>query len=304
MDLRQLRYFVTVCEEESFSRAAQRLHMTQPPLSTTVSALERELGIQLLHRVQHGVLPTEAGQILANRAAQILRQSEDLRTHLSGLGAGHEGHLTISAAPAFSWKYIPAIIREFTRAAPRATLTLVDPNPEVIVEDVLRGGTDVGAVICPDPTLFRSQYADRLNILTVGELPPVLALPLSWEQGDVPVDARELSHLTWFLPKDNQRFPGLRRMTEQLWSSWHHEMPPVQEVSTLQTAMPLIAGGLGVSLMPSSIREFHLSAITTRPLAQKSPPMAALMIWSKETTPSPIAQRFISIATEVTQLQQ
>lgn len=302
MDLRQLRYFTTVCEEESFSRAAQRLHMTQPPLSTTVAALERELGIQLLHRVQHGVVPTEAGKLLALRAGQILRQTDELGAHLRGLGTGSEGHLTVGAAPAFSWKYIPEMIRRFTRLAPRASLTLLDPTPEIIVEEVLRGGADVGAVVCPDMPLFASQYASSLHMLIVGELPAVAALPLSWEAGDEPIDAFELQHLTWFLPRDNPRFPGLRRMAEDLWHGWGREMPQVQEVATLQTAMPLIAGGLGVTIMPSSIREVQHTQMTTRPFLQQIPPTMAVLIWPKETEPSPVARRFIDITIEFSQL--
>ncbi|XPP27150.1 MAG: LysR family transcriptional regulator [Leucobacter sp.] len=302
MDLRQLRYFTAVCEEESFSRAAQRLHMTQPPLSTTVAALERELGIQLLNRVQHGVIPTEAGKLLALRAGQILRQTDELGAHLRGLGEGSEGHITIAAAPSFAWRYIPEMIRRFTQLAPRASLTLLDPTPEIIVEEVLRGGAEVGAVVCPDLPLFTAQYASSLHVLPVGELPTLAVLPLSWEKGEEPVDVLELRSLTWFLPEDNPRFPGLRRMAEDLWRSWGLEMPAIQEIATLQTAMPLIAGGLGVAMMPASIREHQLTQITTRPFLQAVPATTATLIWSKEVEPSPIAQRFIDIATDLTRL--
>ncbi len=301
MDLRQLRYFTTVCEEESFSRAAQRLHMTQPPLSTTVAALERELGIQLLHRVQHGVIPTEAGRLLALRGAQILRQADDLRDHLRGLGEGSEGHLTVAAAPSFAWRYIPELIRRFSELAPRASLTLIDPTPEITVDEVLRGAADVGAVLTPNFPLFQEMYAGSLHMHPMGELETLAVLPLSWEQGDDPVDALELASYTWFLPPDDPKYPGLRRMVEDLWLSWGAKMPAIQEIATLQTAVPLIAGGLGVTLMPESIREHRHTQVAIRPLQQTVPTTTAALIWAKETEPSPIARRFIELAKGLTQ---
>ncbi|MBL5972512.1 MAG: LysR family transcriptional regulator [Candidatus Leucobacter sulfamidivorax] len=300
MDLRQLRYFTAVCEEESFSRAAQRLHMTQPPLSTTVANLERELGIQLLHRVQHGVIPTEAGRLLALRASQILRQADELQAHLRGLGEGSEGHLTVAVAPSFAWRYIPEIIQRFTQLAPRASLTLMDPTPEVTVEEVLRGGADVGAVLTLDFPLFSEMYAGSLHMHPMGELETLAVLPSHWGQSDEPVDALDLRSLIWFLPPESPKFPGLRGMAESFWHSLGHEMPVVQEVATLQTAMPLIAGGLGVTMMPESVREHQLNRLVTRPFVQEVATSTAALIWSKEIDPSPIAQRFIGVATALT----
>lgn len=304
MDLRQLRYFVTVCEEESFSRAASRLHMTQPPLSTTVATLERELGVKLLNRVQHGVIPTEAGTLLAHRAAQILRQTDELRTHMQGLGRGSAGHITVAAAPPFAWRYIPPLLQQFSEVAPQATFTLVDPAPEIVLEEVLRRSVDVGAILAPDFGLFSRMYADTLHICPVAELATHAILPMSWENGDEPVDLLDLHELTWFLPVDNPRFPGLRRMAENLWNAHGKPLPPVQEVYTMQTAIPLIAGGLGVSMLPESVRDYQHSQVTTRPFLQEVERTVAALIWSKETTPTPLAQRFIDLVLNLRQAAQ
>src|SRR5215218_1078509 len=99
MELRRLRYFVAVAEELSFNRAAQRLHMAQPPLSNQVKQLEAELGVRLFERTSRGVLLTEAGEFLLDEARRLLAQVEQTVGMVQRVGQGEIGHLTIGFVP-------------------------------------------------------------------------------------------------------------------------------------------------------------------------------------------------------------
>lgn len=299
MEIRQLRYFTTVCAERSFSRAAVKLHMTQPPLSTSVAALERELGVKLLQRTQHGVIPTEAGRYLALRGQQILSQAEQAETHLRSIGEGKEGHLTVAAAPTFAWEFIPILLRRFTSLAPSADITLTDPGAESAVEAVIRGAADIGIVVTSDAAQLGAMYASELHVLAVLDLPMLAVLPPAWESSPDPLDALELRDQTWFLPSKSSRFPGLGEMFEALWSGWTDAPLRYREVSTLQTAVPLVAGGLGVSLMPATIRQFQHRQIVTRTLVQHVPPMQGAVLWRNDIDLTPVQRRFLDLVVEL-----
>jgi DNA-binding transcriptional LysR family regulator len=113
MDLRQLRYFVAVAEERHFGRAAQRLHMSQPPLSMQIKALERELGIGLLERTSRRVALTDAGRAFLERAKIILGAVEEAREVARGAEQGLQGRLEVGFISSASLSLLPPSIRLF-----------------------------------------------------------------------------------------------------------------------------------------------------------------------------------------------
>ena len=295
MDLRQIRYFVTVCAEGSFSRAAGRLHMTQPPLSTSVASLERELGVRLLHRTQHGVVPTEAGRYLATKGEQILAQTRQVEQSLRDLGEGRAGHLTVAAVPTFSWEYTAQLLRDFAEVAPTAEVLLTDPAAQDAVEAVLQGAADVGIVVTTDVDRLQQLHEPLLHVRRILDLEMVAVLPPSWADSPDPLDALLLRDEEWIVPAPAPRFPGAFELLESLWREWAGVLPSIRQVLSLQTAMPLVAGGIGVSLMPETALQFPRSHTVVRRLKQHVPPMHAAVLWARGSGVSPLQRRFLDI---------
>ena len=299
MDLRQIRYFTTVCAEGSFSRAAVRLHMTQPPLSMSVAALERELGVKLLERTQHGVTPTEAGRYLALKGGQILSQSSQVEGHLRDLGRGRSGHLVVAAVPTFTWEFMPGLLRRFAEIAPDADIVLTDPAAQDAVDAVLQGAADIAIVVTADSARLGQIHAGQLRVQHVRDLALAAVLPERWATSPDPLDALLLRDEEWVIPVPTPRFPGLYELVEDLWRDWGETMPRIRQVLSLQTALPLIAGGIGVSLMPETVVKFPQSQAVMRHLIQPVPPMHAAVLWRSGVAPSPLQQKFLDLVFEL-----
>ena len=296
MELRQLNYFLTICMEGSFSRAATRLHMTQPPLSMTVAALEREFGVKLLERTQRGVVPTEAGEYLVAEGSRLIEQTERIASHLRGLGSGVEGHLSVAAVPLFVSEFISGILRQFTEEAPNADFTLTDPNADGVVEAVLSGSANLGIVATTDARRFAEWNHRELSVLHIGDLPIKVALPPHYHSHPDPIDAMELKDELWFIATTTLRFPGMRDQITDLWAEVGHPMPATRAVSSLQTALPLIAGGLGVSLTHAPSDSLLYEHIVTRTLTPTVPPIQVAVIWRKDLELSPLGRHFVDVA--------
>src|SRR5580692_6780405 len=112
-DLRQLRYFVAVAEELHFGRASARLHMTQPPLSQTIQALEAAMGAPLFARTKRSVALTPAGAALLPEVRRLLLQAEALPALVQRAAAGETGHLSLAFVSTADYSVLPAFLREF-----------------------------------------------------------------------------------------------------------------------------------------------------------------------------------------------
>lgn len=188
MDLRQLGYFVTIAEEGSITDAARRLHMTQPPLSSTVTQLERELGVTLLHRHARGVTPTPAGQHLLTHSRRLLADARRLREGLSAMGAGLRGELLIGAEPLGLWNLVNEAAQGFTTAHPDVDLGLTDAPPGQLLDLIQEGLVDVAIIPTADPVELASAAGGRLRAEVVKDVPLVLVAPraLRDELGEAP----------------------------------------------------------------------------------------------------------------------
>src|SRR6516164_6069265 len=124
MELRHLRYFVAVAEEMSFTRAAERLHIAQPPLSQQIKQLEEELGVTLLQRDARPLRLTDAGQVLLDRSREILADLEATLAETRRTGRGQTGKLSIGFAGSAMYVFLPDVINGFREACPSIELAL------------------------------------------------------------------------------------------------------------------------------------------------------------------------------------
>src|SRR5919108_3477607 len=146
MEVRQARYFVAVAEELHFGRAAQRLHMSQPPLSQAILALERDLGVRLLHRTSRQVSLTRAGTVLLQHCRQLVRDAERARTAVAGTREGFSGHLVIGAVASAFTDVLPTALRRYRAERPDVRLRLLEVDTETGARAVQDRDIDIALV--------------------------------------------------------------------------------------------------------------------------------------------------------------
>lgn len=294
MNLRRLEYFLTVVEEGSVSLAARRLHMTQPPLSQAIQALEREVGAELLHRLPRGVEPTPAGHLLAEQGRALLRWSGRVEDQVRRVGQGLEGQLRIACVPSFSWLLLPPLLKRFSEEVPEVEVLLSDPQPIRVLDLVADGGVEVGFVAPADTATVAAAYP-ALIVQPLASMPLGLAVPLEMELAKGPVDAADYAQDAWIIPEAVPGFPGMSELAEELWRREDFRPRRVQYVSTLQTALPLIAAGIGVGLMPTDLTRLFSPGIRIADVIGGIAPLRPALIRSREVSPSPALERFLAV---------
>lgn len=295
MELRQIRYFLRVASEGSFSRAAESLQMTQPPLSIAIANLERELGVKLLHREPRGANTTEAGAIFAKSAEEILRNLDDLARGMRSLPLGQVGQMSIAAVPTISWFLLPQILRTFLDTHPDVNVTVSDPPPAQVIDMVVSGEVDVGLIATVNTVHLAESYRSSLHVLNAGEMPVVVALPPSFASAPPQVSLMELHDLDWIVPKRSLRISGLPELFDTLWENLNLTPPVVRRVTTLQTALPLVASGMGAALVPNSARTVANNGVVLREIEEGVRPLQAGVIWSKNRATSAATQEMIEL---------
>lgn len=171
MELRHLRYFVAVGEEQHFGRAAERLHLAQPALSRQIQDLEKELGFLLFDRLPRGVRLSAAGTLFLNDVRRILQDVEEAKRRAEGVALGKTGTLRIGIATAVSWHGMVAdSFREFRRLQPDVELRVHHLLSVDQVEAIISGRLDAGFAASVTPwhkDLAHSQFAEDRMLLAV-----------------------------------------------------------------------------------------------------------------------------------------
>jgi DNA-binding transcriptional LysR family regulator len=284
MDLRQLRYFVAVAEERHFGRAAARLHMAQPPLSQAIRQLEAELGVELLHRTTRRVDITDAGAAYLERARTILADVDEAAQHARRVAAGAVGHLTLGCVGSATYSLLPALSRHLSTELPGIDFSF---RGEMLAPDqveALREGTI-------DVALLRPPVADlALAVTTLRRDPLVVALP-----ADHPLAAHSQVSAAALAGADLIVHSAQRRsvMYDVVLAVLHdagvepHIRHEVGETSTLIT---LVAGGLGVAVVPEPVTALALEGVVYRPLVRPTASVDLAVAYRADRTESHLAR--------------
>jgi len=296
MDLRRLTYFVTVVETGSISGAALRLHMSQPPLSQAIKMLEQEMGATLLQRHPRGVSPTPAGRHLLEQGRDLLRWSERITQQVSRLGSGESGRLAIASVPTFAWSNLPTLLQDFNADSPDIEVQLSDPTPEGVLRMVANGTADIGFVSTSDPAALAAAHPE-LQVDALIELPLSLGVAASTAArvGGPRARAEDYADTAWYIPEEAPGFPGLDETLTKLWRDAGFHPRSVQYVATLQTALPLIAAGMGVTLLPSALTGPASAGIVALDLDITIAPLSATSLRARHITPSASLLRFVDV---------
>jgi DNA-binding transcriptional LysR family regulator len=289
MELRQLRYFLAVADELHFGRAAQKLHMSQPPLSVQVGRLEREVGTPLFVRSTRRVTLTAAGMHLQERARRILDEVDavraDMRDHVDGIA----GQLTAGFVSSANYTVLPEVVRLFRSRRPKVNLTLVPLTSGEQFDRLRDGSLDIGIVRDEFPRT--SQGPAALSTAVVFEERLVACLPVDHPlatRAEITVD--EIIDVP-MIAYPRALMPGyVDRVTEMLSSAG--SMRVVEEVVHQETALGFVAAGVGTSILPESVRQLVPPSIAVVPLAG-SPTTRLMAAWRSREDESPVCGAFI-----------
>lgn len=293
MDFRQLRYFVAVAEELSFSGAARRLHVSQPPLSLQVKALEEELGSTLLNRNNRKVELTEAGSLFLEQARQALSHLERAGDVVRQAARGEAGELRISfTASVPMFEAFPQIVQTFRRRHPNARADLNHMSTGQQLRALADKTVDIG-FLRPSP-LFEPPANIVVAELWKDRLVAVLPShhPLAHSHRPLPVSV--LADESFIL------FPrglgcGLFEHVTVLASRAGFAPRVRQEAREGATIVGLVAAGMGISVLPDTYRKTGIPGVTYCELATPDAASRVLMAYRADDE-APLLQRFLGTA--------
>jgi DNA-binding transcriptional LysR family regulator len=290
MELRQLRYFVAVAEERNFTRAAERLNMTQPPLSRQIQQIEDSVGLALFERGARPLKLTEAGRVFYAQAKRLLEESDELLPLTRRLAQLAE-RIVIGFVPSTLYGPLPDVIRAFREAAPLIQLSLIEMFTIEQLSALKGGRIDVGfgRLRFDESQLAREVLVEEQLIAA---LPAGHALA---DAGSLTLDALAKETLIIYPSTPRPSYAD-----QQLSAFRDHAVEPaaIHEVRELQTALGLVAAQVGVCLVPESVRGLRARGVTYRSLdeAQVSSP---IIMSRRLQDQSPTTDLFCSIARDL-----
>lgn len=286
MELRHLRYFCVLAEQLHFTKAALLLNVAQPALSHQIKQLEEELGTQLVERSNRRVRLTPAGEVFRERAGRILEQIDQATRETARVGQGEEGSLIVGVVSTAVCSVLPEILRGIRREAPNVTIDIREMEPAEQVEALRREAIDIGL-------LFLAIQDPALESLVVLRERLIVALPTGHPAaGSGKVRLSDLETEPFLIPR-LQPVPGFHEVVLETLRSQGIPAPRLQPTRLLQTAVFLVAGHLGVALVPESFRNhLRVRGCVYRDIA--GPPAHADLIglWRRGGM-SPVLRRFL-----------
>ncbi len=261
MELRHLRYFVAVARERNFTRAAEQLHIAQPPLSRQVQQLEDELGIDLIESGSRPLRLSEAGRLFYEQAVQVLERVDEMKTMITHLHAAERSRFSIGFVASTLYGKLPTVIRSYRAARPTVELTLLEMTSVEQIAALKEGRIDVGFGRIPldDPALDRQLLRNEKLIAAV---PDGHALPRPGRA----LSLADLAVLPLIVYPKAPR-PSYADQVLSLFREAGLKPPFVHEVRELQTALGLVAADEGICLVPASIETLRRDNVVYRKLA-------------------------------------
>jgi DNA-binding transcriptional LysR family regulator len=283
--MRHLRCFVAVAEELHFGRAAERLHLTQPPVSLAIKELEDELGVKLLERTSRRIALTRAGEDALRDARGVLASADTMRRRAREAAQELMGTLSIGfiSLPAFS--FLPQTLRRFTEDYQRVQVALREGTTDQIIHDVESGSLDLGLVFrTPDlPAALMSGLVHTEAL--------VVALPENHPLAKGNRIAVEKLATETFLGFERHQGP---LMFDAIVATCmrHGFSPRLFPARQMHTIVSLVSGGIGVALVPESVKALHREGVVYRPMKGETSCVETVAIW-RRMDDSPLLKAFL-----------
>lgn len=298
MDLRQLRHFTAVAETLHFGRAAERLGMTQPPLSQSIQALERELGAPLFTRTKRSVMLTPFGEQWIGHVQATLDRVNGLPEIARRLREGEAGRLELSFVSTADYSILPTLVRRYASLFPDVEIALTEATSDVQIAALVEGKGHAGIIIPPaegalPPTLaYRRLVSEAL----------VAAIPEAWivERRIVLIDDKVPATAVIEQPLiifPRHVAPGFHDLVTGYYAERRSPARVVQEAIQMQTIISLVSAGMGMSLVPASLRHLARTGVRYADLLDAPPRLETGIAWRRVHSPATLEQ-FLAIASE------
>ncbi len=290
MELRHLRYFVAVAENENITRAAMKLHVSQPALSRQVRDLEDEIGFPLLERTAKSVKLTEAGRAFLAGARVVLQRTEEAVKAARVAATGNHGHLHIGYAPSPTARLLPSTLRAFQAAAPGPRVKLHDMSTEEMLAGLREGKLHMAFLVRPTPAMLRGLHFEKLL------LDPVrLAVPAGHpftRRRTIPLS---LAVREPFVALDRGEYPEYHKFLAGVFARTKSRPRIAEEHESIAGIVSSVEAGCGLALAPQTLACSFGSRVKLLPLSPAPEPLVIGAAWRKPA-PSPAAANLLEHA--------
>ena len=283
MELRHLRYFVAVAEEENVSRAALKLHVSQPGLSRQVHDLEDEIGFQLFERSPKSVKLTEAGKVFLTEARAVLQHADDAVKKARATAGGTSGEINVGYAPSLTIQILPQALRKFQEKFPGVRVVLHDLSTEEMLSQIGENKLQVALTVRPSAKLLRGLKFEELAryAMCVAVAPKH---PLA-KSKSVSLEQISREPLIAYNRKD---YPEYHEMLEKLFAPVGRKPRIVGEHDGVSSIVAAVEAGRGFALVPSCVASMVGPRLKLLPLKPALPAIPVVAIWRKKSETEPV----------------
>jgi DNA-binding transcriptional LysR family regulator len=293
MDIRQLRQFVAVAEMLHFGRAAEKLGMTQPPLSQSIMALEQALAAPLFARTKRSVSLTPFGAQWLVDVRRTLDAFNALPDQAKRLRDGEAGELNLSFVSTADYSILPNLVRRYASLYPEVRISLTEATSDVQITDLLEGRGHAGLIIQPAGGVLPPALAYR-SLLSE---PLVAAVPDRWiEEGRLVLTGEQLTAqavITAPLILFPRRVaPAFHDLVTRYYAAHGGQAQVVQEAIQMQTIISLVSAGMGIALVPASLRNLARTGVRYVDLVDEVPILETGITWRRDDA-TPTLKHFL-----------
>lgn len=289
MNLRRLEIFVAVAEELHFNRAAQRLHMAQPPLSQQIRKLEQECKVDLFVRNSRNVQLTAEGRVLLDHARKVLAQQATLVAALQHARTGEAGHFRLSFVSSAALSDVPTLVRHIRTTWPAIELELVEATTGAQIEMLKEGRLDAGIA-------REVRAGDGLTARHLRDEPLLLAVPSGHH-----LAAHGAAQLADLRGEKFIAFPRIQvsRLFDHIATLLNRaavDFDIAQEAVQFPTILGLVAAGVGIAIAPDSMRALAIDGVHYLRLTDPTAVSKISLITNPELEDYPLTKRIVEAA--------
>ncbi len=290
MELRHLRYFVAVAETENVTRAATKLHVSQPALSRQIRDLEDEIGFLLLERSPKSVRLTAAGRIFLTEAQAVLQRAEEAVKKARAAASGSRGEIQVGYAPSLTVQILPPLLRAFQSEFPHVRVALNDLSSEAMLDQLGAKKLHVALTVRPPAKLLRGlafvEIARYAMVVAVAPGHPLAKLKAVTLQQVAPEPLIGLSR---------EDYPEYHVEMKKLFAAADRKPNFAEEHEGGTGIIAAVEAGRGIALVPSSLACIVGTRVKLLPLKPALPPIPVGAVWLKENE-SELVKKFIAAA--------
>ena len=297
MDIRAIRYFIEVAHELNITRAAENLHIAQPPLSRQIHQLEEELGVELFERKKKKLQLTEVGQLLLHRGDQIVTLLEKTEDEIRVFGKEVTGTLYLGTVEGSAPKMISRWVSEFSGRYPEVQYNLWNGSSDDVIDRLSKGLCDLAVIAAPYDT-------ERWAGIPVGSEPWAALIPHDHPLAKMPgenVSMRDLAEESLIIPSRKSRAKEIRGWFRKIGK----EPKILCEISNYMNAFALVKAKMGIAIFPATM-EFGMThtQVVTKTIVDPRHQADYMLVWDKNRSLVGLAEKFLDCVQELQEREQ